>query len=129
MSLVTEERRSHKNTNLGTRARKVRTEHDNPRGGIRELLSTGLEAILKELKVTTSTIAALLVLDFILYNERFITERDRLCEGCRDSVVSSLAFCHQTTVTVNDRDRRLLDLPFADVAKGFTADRSLLSCL
>jgi hypothetical protein len=118
----------HEHTNLGTGASKVRTKHDNPRGSIRELLSASLEAILKKFHISTSTVTTLLVLDLILHHKGLVAEGDGLGEGCRDSMVSSLALCHKTAVAVNNRDRRLLDLPFADVAEGFTADGGLLRC-
>jgi hypothetical protein len=50
---------------LSARASVVRSEHHNPRGGIREFLPTGLEAILKKFDVTTITVPTLLVLDLI----------------------------------------------------------------
>lgn len=41
-------------------------------------------------------------------------------------MVGSLALCHKTQVTVDDRNRRLFDLPFAYVAECLTTDGCLL---
>ena len=43
-------------------------------------------------------------------------------------MMCGFALCYKTTVTVNNRDGRLLDLPFADVAECFTAYGGLLGC-
>lgn len=61
---------------LGARAGQVRPEHDCPRRLVIELLATRLEAILKELDVTATTITAVLVLHLILDNERLVGEVD-----------------------------------------------------
>jgi hypothetical protein len=44
-------------------------------------------------------------------------------------MVSSLALSNKTKVVLNDGDKGFLNLPFADVAEGFTTDRSLLGGL
>lgn len=56
-------------TNLCARASEVRTEHDDPRSVVRELLSTSLEAILEEFEVSTTAVATFLVFDLILNDE------------------------------------------------------------
>lgn len=56
---------------LGTRTGQIRTEHDNPRGGVGKLLAAGLETVLKKLEIATTTVTAFLILDFVLNNERF----------------------------------------------------------
>jgi hypothetical protein len=122
------EMQPHEYTNLGTRTSKIRTKHDNPRGSIREFLSAGLEAILEEFDIATSTVAALLVLNLILHNKRLVGERDGLGKGRRDGVVGCLALGHQTTLAFNDRDGRLLNFPLADVAESFTPNGGLLCC-
>jgi hypothetical protein len=114
---------------LGARTGQIRTEHDNPGGGIRKFLATGLESVLKKLEVTTTTVTPLLILDFILNNEWFRFEVYGRREGGRDGMVGSFAFGNETLVTVNERERRLLYLPFADVTEGLTAHRGLLRCL
>lgn len=116
------------NAYLGSRAGKIRTEHDHPWCGVRELLSAGLEAILKELHVATSAVAAFLILDFVLYNKGLGLEVNGLGEGSRDSMMGSLALRNEALVAVNDGDRRVLDLPFTDVAEGLATDWRLLRC-
>ena len=85
---------------LGARASQIGTKHDSPRSLVRELLTSCLETIFKQLEVTTTTVTALLVLDFVLDNQRFVAEVDGLVKGSRDSVVSSLGLCDQTLVTL-----------------------------
>lgn len=116
-------------TNLGSRASEIGPEHDHPWGGVGELLAAGLEAVLEELDVTATAVTALLVLDFVLNNERLGLEVDGLGEGGRDGVVGSLALRYETLVAVDDRNGGVLDLPFADIAEGFAADRGLLGRL
>jgi hypothetical protein len=114
---------------LGARASVVGSEHHNPRSGIREFLPAGLEAILKKFDVTTTTVAALLVLDLILNDEGFVLEVDRGGKRCRDSVVSGLGLGNKALVSLNEGRLRFLNLPFADVGEYLTADWCLLSCL
>ena len=113
-------------TYLGSGARQVRTEHDGPRSLVGELLSSSLEAVFQKLDVTTTAVAALLVLDFILNNQGLVGEVDSLVESSRDGVVGSLGLCDKTLVTLEDRYLRFLDLPLADVAEGLTANGRLL---
>lgn len=54
---------------LVPRTRQVRTKHDYPRSGIRELFATRLEPISQKLEVAAAAVAALLVLNLVLYNE------------------------------------------------------------
>jgi len=116
-------------TNLCSGACQIRTEHHDPWGCVGELLAAGLESILKKLDVSTTTIAALLVLDFVLDNQRFILEINGLLEGSRDGVMGSLALGDETLVALNEGERGLLDGPFTNIAERFTADGSLLSRL
>ena len=76
-----------KKTNLCPRASKVRTKHNNPWSLVRKLLAARLEAILEQLDVTTTAIAALLVLDLVLNDKRLVRKLDGLVEGGRDSVM------------------------------------------
>lgn len=55
-------------THLCSGASQVGTKHDGPRSLVRKLLTCGLETIFKQLKVATTAVAALLVLDLILDN-------------------------------------------------------------
>lgn len=91
-----------------------------------ELLAAGLEAILEEFHIATTAVAALLVFDFVLYNKGFVGKSDGRREGGRDSVVGCLALRDETLVAVNDRDGRIFDIPFADIAEGLTPDGCLL---
>ena len=63
-------------TDLGARARQIRTEHDRPRRLVRELLAARLEAVLEHLDVAAAAVAALLVLDLVLDNKGFVCQRD-----------------------------------------------------
>lgn len=83
------------NTYLVTWAGQVRTKHDYPRGGVRELLPAGLEAILEQLDVTTTAISTLLVLHLILDHKGLVLEVNRGCKGGRDGVVCSLGLCDE----------------------------------
>lgn len=123
------QKKIHKTTNLCSRTSKVRSKHDNPRRGIRELLARGLEAVFKEFQIPAAAVATLLVLDFILHNKRFFRERDGLRKGSRNGMMGCLCFRDETLFTLDDGNRRVLDLPFADVAERFTADRRLLRSL
>ena len=67
-----------------------------------------------------------LKLDLVLDNERVLLVVDLLRELCGDGVVGSGGLCHEALVAFNDDLGRVLDLPFADVAEGFAANRSLL---
>ena len=111
---------------LGSGAGQIGTEHDRPRSLVRELLSGGLETVLKELDVATTAVTALLVLHFILDNQGLLLEVDGLSEWCRNSVVGGLALRNETLVALNKDGFGILDLPLADVTEGFAADGSLL---
>lgn len=114
---------------LGARAGKIRTEHDDPGRGVRELLAASLETVLEEFEVSTTTVAALLVLDLVLNNQRLLLEVDRFLEGCRDSVMGGLALGYETLVALNEGAGRVLDRPFADIAERLAAYGGLLRCL
>jgi len=116
----------HKTTNLCPGTSKVRSKHDDPRRGIRELLARGLEAVLEEFQIPTTAVATLLVFDFILHNKGLVRERDALRKRGRNGMVGCLCFRDDALVTLNDGNGRVLDLPFADVAEGLTANRCLL---
>ncbi len=122
-------RRKDDATYLGAGAGKIRTEHDYPRGGVRELLAAGLEAVFEELDVSTTAVAALLVLDLVLHDERLRLEVDRLAEWGRDSMMSGLGLGYETFVACDNRDRGLLDLPLADIAECLAANGGLLGRL
>lgn len=113
-------------TDLGAGASEIGAEHDGPGGRVRKLLSAGLEAIFEELDITATAVAAVLVLYFVLDDQRLIGKVDGRLEGRRDGVVSSLRLGHETLVAVDDRLRGLLDLPLSDVAESLSADGSLL---
>ena len=66
---------------LGARASQIRTEHDDPRCRVRELFATRLEAVFQELDVATTAVAALLVFDLVLDNQRLGLEVDGLAKG------------------------------------------------
>lgn len=114
---------------LGSRTRQIRTEHDDPWRSVGELLSTRLETILQKLEVTTTAITTLLVFDLVLDHERFLLKVYRLGERCRDCMVSSLAFCNQADVTLNDLNQRFFNFPFTDITKCFAADWGLFGSL
>lgn len=86
-----------------------------------------METIFKEFDITTTAVTALLVLDFILNNQRFVLEIDGVGERSRDGVMGSLALSHETFVALNDGDGRVLDLPFANVTECLAANGGLLS--
>lgn len=117
------------NSNLGSRASQIRTEHDHPWRLVVELLATRLETIFQELHVTTAAVAALLVLDLVLDDERLFREVDGLGERRRDSMVSGLALGYETLVALDDDGRGFLDLPFADITERLGANGSLLGGL
>jgi hypothetical protein len=114
---------------FGTRAGKVGTEHDNPGRLVVELLARGLEAILKELDVTATAVATLLVLDLVLNDERLSREADRRGERCGDSVMGGLGLGNKTLIALNNSRVGILDRPLADVREGLATDRSLLGGL
>ena len=118
-----------RNTHLGARTCHVGAKHDGPRSLIVELLARSLEAILEELEVTATAVAALLVLDFVLDDKGLLSEIDGLSEGRRDGVVGSLALGDEALGTLNGGLNGVLDLPLADVAEGLGADGSLLGRL
>lgn len=114
---------------LGSRASEIRTKHDDPRSLIRELPGARLEAVLKKLDIASTAVSTLLVLDFILHDQRLLLEVQRGFQRGRDGVVGSLALRDQTQVTLDDWGGGLLDLPFADVAKRLSTDGGLLGGL
>lgn len=114
---------------FGSRTRQIRAKHDDPRCGVGKLFAARLKSILQKFEVTTTAIATLLVLDFVLNNKRSSLEVYGLRKGSRDSVVCSFAFGNETFVAVNERDRRLFDLPFADIAESLATNWGLLGCL
>ena len=116
-------------THLGARARQIGTEHDRPRGIVRELLSGGLETVLEKLDVATTAVAALLVLDFVLNNEGLVREADGLGERSRDGMVCRLGFRNEALVAVDEDWLRVFNRPLADVAERLAANRGLLGGL
>ena len=106
---------------------KVGTEHNHPWRLVIEVVSTGLETIFKKLDISTTTVATLLVLDFILNDQRFFTEVNSLGEIGRNGVVSSFVLRHETLTAFDNSNGRFLDCPFADVTEGLAANWSLLS--
>lgn len=98
-------------------AGEIRTEHDHPWCMIVEIFSAGLETIFKQFDVSTTAITTLLVLDFILDNERFVFEVDWSKERGRDSMMSSLILRHEAQVALDNRSCWLFDLPFTDVTE------------
>ena len=111
---------------LCTRASHVRTKHDRPRSLVIELLAGGLETVLEELNVATTAVAALLVLDLVLNDERLVVELDRLSEGSGDGMVGSLVLGDESLVTLDRGLEGILYLPLANIAEGLCADWSLL---
>lgn len=84
-----------------------------------------METILKELEVTATTVSALLVLYFVLNNQRLVLEVERSFEWCRDCMMGSLALSDQTGVALDDWGEGLFDLPLTDIAKCLSADGGL----
>ena len=116
-------------THLGARAGLVGAKHDRPWGLVIELLAGGLETVLKELDVSTTTVAALLVLHLVLDDERLVGELDRLLKRRGDGGVSSLGLGDEALVTRDDGSEGFLVLPLANVAERLGADGSLLGRL
>ena len=114
---------------LGTRAGQVGPEHNCPRSLVRELLAASLEAILEELDVATAAVAAVLVLDLVLDDERLLRKVDGGLERRGDGVVGGLGLRDEALVAVDDGLRGLLDGPLADVAVDLVADGRLLGGL
>ena len=121
--------RHEKEINLCARASEVRTEHDDPGSLVRELLSTSLEAVLEQFEVSTTTVATLLIFDFILNDEWLVRNVDGLVEGGRYGVVRRDALCDETMIALDDKGGSFFDRPFTNVGESFTANRSLLSGL
>lgn len=119
---------SHK-AHLRSRASQIRTEHDRPWCFVGELLSSSLESILEELHVATTTVAALLVLDLVLHDERLLREVDRFHKGRRDGVVRRLGLSNEALVTFDEDIFCVFDRPLADVAESLAADWGLLGRL
>lgn len=116
-------------SHLCSRTCQVRTKHDCPWSVVGEFLAGCLEAILKKFEVATTTVSALLVLHFVLNDEWLVTKLDGMLERRGDGMMRSFGLCHQTLVALNEGFKRFLDFPFADVAEGFSANRSLLGRL
>jgi hypothetical protein len=111
---------------LSARTSVVRSEHHNPRSGVRKFLATGLEAIFKEFDVTTTAVTALLVLDLVLNDEGFIFEVHGGGKRCRDSMVGSLGLGNEAFFALNKGCLGLLNLPLTDVREGLATDWGLL---
>lgn len=105
---------------------KIRTEHDHPWRLVVEVISAGLETILEQFHISTTTVSTLLVFDFILNDQWLFAEVNSFGEVGRDGVVSSFVLSHETLVTLDDSSRWVLDLPFTDITEGLAANRSLL---
>jgi len=88
-----------------------------------EIFSAGLETIFKQFDVSTTAIAALLVLNFILDNERFVFEANWSRERSRDGMMSSLVLRHEAQVALDNRSCWLFDLPFTDVTESLSPNR------
>lgn len=114
---------------LETRAGEIRTEHDYPWRVVVEVGAAALEAIFEEFDVTTTTVAACLVFDFVLNNKGFVLEVNGLREGSGDSVVGGFVLGNKAQVTLDGTDEGLLDLPFADIAEGLATNGTLLGRL
>lgn len=52
---------------LGARTCQIGTKHDDPRGFIIKVLTTALEAVFKQLDVSTTAATTFLVIDFVLH--------------------------------------------------------------
>lgn len=116
-------------TNLGTRAGQIRTEHDDPRSSVAELL-VGQGICFQEFDVSTTAVADFLEFGFILDDEGLALGVDWLCDGSRDGVVSGLVFGDESLVADDgDLFERFLNGPFANVGEGLSADGGLFSCL
>lgn len=85
-----------------------------------------MEAILEELKVSTTAVATLLVLDFVLNDKGLSLEVKRGSKGRANGMVRCLALRDETLVTLNDDGVGILDFPLADVRESLAADGSLL---
>lgn len=105
---------------------KIRTEHDHPWRLVIEVISAGLETILEQFHISTTTVSTLLVFDFILNDQWLFAKVNSFGEVGRDGVVSSFVLSHETLVTLDDSSGWVLDLPFTDIAEGLAANRSLL---
>jgi hypothetical protein len=116
-------------THLGSGASKIRTKHDDPRSLIREFPGARLETVFKKLDVTTTTVATLLILDFVLNDQRFVLEVQGSFQWSRDGVMGSLALGDQTRVALDDWGGGFLDLPLTDIAKCLSTDGGLLGGL
>ena len=84
-----------------------------------------METVLKKLDVATTTVSTLLVLDFVLNDQRLVLEVERGFQWGGDGVVGSLAFSDQTRITIDDWSAGFLDLPFADIAKCLSSNGGL----
>ena len=116
-------------THLRAGASHVRAKHDGPGSLVVELLTRGLEAVLEQLQVATTAVAALLVLDLILDDQGLVRELNGLGEGGGDGVVGSLGLGDKTLVAQDGRLGGFLDLPLANIAERLGTDRSLLGGL
>ena len=116
-------------TDLGTGTRQIRAKHNDPGRSDRELFSTGLETIFKELDIATTAVTALLILHLVLNDQWIILEVKRLGKGSRNGVVGGFAFRNQTLIALNDGNGRLFHLPLADITEGLTTDWGLFGGL
>ena len=91
-----------------------------------EIFSTGLETIFEQFDVSAAAIATLLILDFILNNERLLFEADWSRERSRDSMMSSLVLRHKAQVALDNRSCWLFNLPFTDITESVSPNRRLL---
>ena len=114
---------------LGSRASEIRTKHDDPRSLIRELGGARLETVLEKLDVSTAAVSTLLVLDFVLNDQRLVLEVQRSFQRGGDGVVGSLALGDETRVALDDWGDGILDLPFTDIAKCLSTNGGLLGGL
>lgn len=116
-------------TNLGTGAGQIRTEHDDPRSGVAELL-VGQGTFFQEFDVSTTAVADFLEFGFILDDEGLALGVDWLYDGSRDGVVGGLVFGDESLVADDgDLFERFLNGPLANVGEGLSADGGLFSCL
>ena len=113
------------NPHLVPGASQIRAKHDHPRCRVRKLLAAGLESILEQLDIPTTTVPALLVLHLVLHHEGLVLEVHRGRKGGRDGVVGGLGLGDERLLASDERRLGVLDLPFADVRKGLTADGGL----
>jgi hypothetical protein len=74
-----------------------------------------LEAIFKQFDVATTAAATLLVFDFVLYYKGLLLEVNGFLERGGNGVMVGRGFSNETLVTLDNRCRRLLYFPLADI--------------